>query len=31
MAYQVKNPTNIHEGVDLIPGLLSGLKDLTLP
>ena len=31
MAQRVMNPTNIHEDVDLIPGLVPWVKDLMLP
>ena len=31
MAQQVKNPTNIHEDEDLIPGLTQWVEDLALP
>ena len=31
VAQRVKNLTSIHEGAGLIPGLLSGIKDLALP
>ena len=31
VAQQVKNPTNLHEDVGLIPGLAQWVKNLTLP
>ena len=31
MAYQVKNPTSIHEEVGLSPGLVQWVKNLVLP
>ena len=31
VAQQVKNPSSIHEEVDLIPGLAQRVKDLMLP
>ena len=31
MAQRVKNPTNIHENVGLVPGLAQWVKDLALP
>ena len=31
MAQQLINPTSIHEGMGLIPGLTQWVKDLMLP